>query len=270
MRHDETHGTGDDNPVQKGHKGRRKLYTTVNGHPMSMSQQEADFASRIEAEFVQNPVYTGVEQAILEQRLPPGTRLAETDLAEFYGVSRTIVRTGLQALAHSHLVTLRPNRGASVANPSPREAREVFEARELLEPRSAREAALHADRADIRALRRHAQEEHDAMSRNESGRALRLSGRFHVMIAQIANQRTIAEIIENLVSRSSLIIALYWTRSSTRCDEGCHNALIDAIERNDADEAEELMRSHLVELHSALRFDVTDTSNLTLKDMLSQ
>ena len=235
---------------------------------MSITQQETGFTRGLQADMVQNPVYTGVERAILEQRLPPGMRLAETELAEFYGVSRTIVRTGLQALAHSHLVTLRPNRGASVANPSPREAREVFEARELLEPRSAREAAMRAGRADVRALRLHAQEEHDAMRDNESGRALRLSGRFHVMIAQIANQRTIAEIIENLVSRSSLIIALYWTRSSTRCDEGCHNALIDAVERNDATEAEELMRSHLVELHSALRFDVGDTSNLTLKDML--
>jgi DNA-binding GntR family transcriptional regulator len=88
--------------------------------------------------------------------------------------------------------------------------------------------------------------------------------------AQIANKRTIAEIIENLVSRSSLIIALYWTRSSTRCDEGCHNALVDAMHRNDAVEAEELMRSHLVELHSALRFDICDSSNKRLKDMLNQ
>ena len=47
------------------------------------------------------------------------------------------------------------------------------------------------------------------------------------------------------------------------------NALIDAMERNDAVEAEELMRSHLVELHSALRFDNGDSSNKTLKDMLS-
>src|SRR6056297_1653092 len=130
---------------------------------MSMTQQEADFASRIEAEFVQNPVYTGVEQAILEQRLPPGTRLAETDLAEFYAVSRNIVRSGLQALAHSHLVTLRPYRGASVANPSPPEARQVFQAREFLGPCSAREAASHANMSDIRALRLYAQGEHDAM-----------------------------------------------------------------------------------------------------------
>lgn len=108
------------------------------------------------------------------------------------------------------------------------------------------------------------------MQENSSGRALRLSGLFHVKIARIANQQTIANFIESLVSRSSLIIALYWTRSSTRCDEHCHNAIIDALERNDPDEAEQLMRSHLVEMHSALQFGVPEARNKNLKAILGQ
>ena len=235
---------------------------------MSITHQQTDFSGGFEADGTQNPVYIGVERAILEQRVPPGTRLGENDLAEIYGVSRTIVRAGLQALAQTHLVTLRPNRGASVANPSPREAREVFEARELLEPRSAREAALKAKPKDIADLRRHALAEHEAMQSNASGRALRLSGLFHVKIARIADQQTIAEFIESLVSRSSLIIALYWTKSTTRCDENCHNALIEALERNDPEEAEQLMRSHLVDMHSALQFSGANTEQKSLKDML--
>lgn len=237
---------------------------------MSITQQAADFSGSAEADGTANPVYSGVEMAILEQRLPPGMRLAENDLADIYGVSRTIVRTGLQALAHAHLVTLRPNRGASVANPTPRQAREVFEARELLEPRSAREAALRARPRDIEDLRAHARAEHAAMRDNATGRALRLSGLFHVKIAQIAQQQTITAFIESLVSRSSLIIALYWTRPSTRCDENCHNALIDAIERNDPDEAEQLMRSHLVEMHSALHFGTAEEDHSSLRAMLGQ
>lgn len=235
---------------------------------MSLTRQKIDFSEGIAADAVQNPVFAGVERAILEQRVPPGMRLAENDLSEIYGVSRTIVRSGLQGLAQAHLVTLRPNRGASVANPTPRQAREVFEARELLEPRSAREAALRAKPKDIADLRLHAAAEHKAMAENDSGRALRLSGLFHVKIANIANQKTIAEFIESLVARSSLIIALYWTKSTTRCDEGCHNALIDALERNDPDEAEQLMRSHLLDIHSALQFGPPETDNKSLKDML--
>ncbi|MGJ8603830.1 MAG: GntR family transcriptional regulator [Marivita sp.] len=235
---------------------------------MSIARKHTVSPESAKSDGLQNPVYIGIEQAILEHRIPPGMRLAENDLADVYGVSRTIVRAGLQALAQAHLVTLRPNRGASVANPSPRQAREVFEARELLEPRSAREAALNAKPKDIADLRLHTRAEHDAIRDNASGRALRLSGLFHVKVAEIANQQTIAEFIESLVSRSSLIIGLYWTRTSMRCDEDCHKALVDAIERNDPDEAEELMRSHLVEIHAGLHFGATDKDHKTLKDML--
>ncbi|MDP5359244.1 MAG: FCD domain-containing protein [Paracoccaceae bacterium] len=129
---------------------------------------------------------------------------------------------------------------------------------------------MKATKKDIADLRLHAEAEHEAMQENSSGRALRLSGLFHVKIARIANQQTIANFIESLVSRSSLIIALYWTRSSTRCDEHCHNAIIDALERNDPDEAEQLMRSHLVEMHSALQFGVPEARNKNLKAILGQ
>ena len=81
-----------------------------------------------------------IERAIHEHRLPPGSKLGEDELAEVYGISRTIVRAALQGLSHRHLVELKRNRGAFVAQPTVREAREVFEARALLEPRTARSA----------------------------------------------------------------------------------------------------------------------------------
>lgn len=217
----------------------------------------------------QNPVFTGVERAIHEHRLPPGLRLAESDLAEIYGVSRTVVRAGLQALSQGHLVTLLPNRGAWVAKPSPREAREVFEARELLEPRTTREAARRATPQDIAALRAHLAAEHAALDQKDHGRALWLSGQFHCMIARIGDQITLLEIIERLVARSALVIALYWRRESARCDSHSHGALLAALERNDPAEAEDLMRSHLVDIHSALQFTVAESDHKSLRDLLA-
>lgn len=217
---------------------------------------------------VLNPVVAGVGLAIHEHRLPPGTRLAENDLAEIYGVSRTVVRAGLQELALGHLVTLKANRGASVAKPSFEEAREVFEARELVEPRTAREAARKAGGADVERLRTHLVEEREALADRDHGRALRLSGSFHIEIARIAGQRTLLEFIEGLVARSALIIALYWRNERARCDSTCHATLAEAIARGDADEAEEIMRSHLVDIHSALRFIEEDRTGKDLRAML--
>ncbi|MEM9575313.1 MAG: GntR family transcriptional regulator, partial [Pseudomonadota bacterium] len=80
-------------------------------------------------------IVTGLQQAILEHRLPPGTKLSEDEIGEVYGVSRTIVRSALQSLAHDQLVTIEKHRGAFVARPTIREAHEVFEGRALIEPR---------------------------------------------------------------------------------------------------------------------------------------
>src|SRR3990167_1344156 len=60
-------------------------------------------------------IHSAVRAAILDRRLQPGARLPEDELASIYGVSRTIVRSALQALAHDRVVTIEPNRGAQVA-----------------------------------------------------------------------------------------------------------------------------------------------------------
>lgn len=209
-----------------------------------------------------------MSQAIHEHRLAPGTKLGEDELSDIYGVSRTIVRTALQSLAHQQIVEIKRNRGAYVAKPSLTEAQEVFEARELLEPRTARSASQKATANDVALLQDHIKQEHAAIDAGDRGRALYLSGKFHVEIARIAQQRTIADLINVLVARSSLIIALYWRRESALCESQAHHALIKAIGDGDGAQAEELMQSHLVDLHSALNLNELPSVEQDLRAML--
>ncbi len=190
--------------------------------------------------------------AIHEHRLAPGTKLVEDDVGEIFGVSRTVVRAALQKLAHDHLVTLQRNRGAFVAQPTSREAREVFEARSLLEPRTARSAAERTKPADVIRLQAHIDQEHQALHAGDPGRALRLSGLFHIEIARIADQDTICGLITQLVARSSLIIALYWRRRNALCESHAHDALLHALADRNGDAAEQLMKGHLLDLVSSL------------------
>jgi len=213
-------------------------------------------------------VASALLRAIHEHRLAPGTKLGEDELADIYGTSRTIIRAALQSLVHGQLVESHRNRGAFVAKPTPKEALEVFEARELLEPRTARMAAKKATDDDIAALRAHIVEEHEALAQSEPGRALYLSGQLHVRIARVADQATIASFVEHLIARSSLIVALYWKRESALCESHAHHALVDAIADNDPDAAEALMRSHLIDLHSSLELHKTAVVGATLKDIL--
>ncbi len=193
-----------------------------------------------------------IADAIHEHRLAPGSKLNEDEVGAIYGVSRTVTRAALQSLAHQRLVELKRNRGAFVAQPSAREAHEVFEARSLLEPHTARAAAERMTEEAALRLRQHIEAEHTATHEGRSGAALHQSGLFHVEIARIAQQGTIEEIIKQLVARSSLVIALYWSKRLALCDSHAHADLVDALTRGDGALAEELMKSHLLDLLASL------------------
>ncbi|HLQ19215.1 MAG TPA: GntR family transcriptional regulator [Tabrizicola sp.] len=223
----------------------------------------------VDADIDSHRIAARISQAIHEHRLAPGTKLSEEEVAGTFEVSRTIVRAALQRLAHDRLVELKRNRGAFVAQPSVREAREVFEARALVEPRTARSAAERAGAADIAALRRHIDEEHAAMHDGDAGRALYLSGLFHIEIARIADQATIAAFISQLIARSSLIIALYWERRRALCESNSHHALLQAFETRDGGRAEDLMKSHLVDLLASLDLRRVPAGAHSLKEALT-
>lgn len=213
-------------------------------------------------------LYESLKTAILAHSLLPGTKLPEDELADLYEVSRTVVRAALQALAHDRLVQLEPNRGAFVAKPTRREAREVFEARALIEPRVAAMAAAVARAADIKVLRRHLDAEHKAVHDDRQGDALRLSAKFHESIAEIAGQSILTEFVRSLCSRSALIISLYARRSDTLCESHAHAALVDAIAANNQIDAAELMTSHLVDLLSGIDTSERDPGPVSLSEIL--
>ncbi|SEA55559.1 GntR family transcriptional regulator [Rubrimonas cliftonensis] len=191
-------------------------------------------------------------RAVLEQRLPPGAKLTEDEIAGLCGVSRTVVRAALQALSHDGVVVLERHRGAFVAAPSPQSAREVFEARALLEPAVARAAARHADAEALARLARHIEAEHAALEAGELGRAVHLSGRFHLVIAEMSRHQTIAALLGGLIARSALVLALYARLPDTLCERHAHGALLAALTARDADAAEAAMRRHLADLLAGL------------------
>lgn len=207
-----------------------------------------------------NPIYDRVVSAILDHRLPPGTKLVEDRLANAFGVSRTLIRPVLVRLANEQIVTLTPNRGATIAQPSEQEAREVFEVRRLIESQLVERFVDRAERDDIQLLTQCIRDEEAAREAGEMRRAIRLSGDFHLHIADRAGQQTMGRILREMVSRTSLILMTYSSshsqarREATACGCAEHRALLAAIRLRDAREAARLMRDHLNRLESGLDF----------------
>ncbi|MBN9020265.1 MAG: GntR family transcriptional regulator [Rhizobiales bacterium] len=214
-------------------------------------------------------VYREILGAILDHRLPPGTRLPEDEVGAVYGASRTIVRSALEALSHEGVVSIEPNRGAAVAHPTVAEARAVFEARQLIEPRVAATAAERAVEADIAMLRRQMEAEHDALHAGDHRRAIVLSGDFHNSIAAIAGQPVFASFVRELVVRSSLILSLYWRRREATCATPAHGALITALATGRSGEAARLMDEHIADLLDGLDLSERETRPVSLADMLA-
>ncbi|MCH2168117.1 MAG: GntR family transcriptional regulator [Oceanicola sp.] len=215
-------------------------------------------------------IIAALTEAVHEHRLQPGTKLREDEVCALFGVSRTIVRQALRSMAQEGLLTIRKNKGAMVSQPSLKEAHEVFQARALLEPSTARAAAQRASPEDIARLNAHIENEHAAVDRGEAGLALKLSGDFHLEIARIADQQTIEAFLRQLISRSSLVIALYWRRRNALCESHAHHALVDALASGDGEAAEQLMKGHLLDLLSQLDLREREAGPATLREALKR
>ena len=211
-------------------------------------------------------MYERVVSAILDHRLPPGTKLVEDKLASAFGVSRTRIRPVLVRLANEQVVTLTPNRGATIAEPSEQEAREVFEARRLIEPRLVELFIARAGADDMACLKACIADEDAARLAGDMRRAIRLSGDFHLHIAERAGHQTLGRILRELTSRTSLILMTYSPAHAREREEatacGCreHRALLDAITLRDAPEAARRMHEHLLRLESQLQFAPPDNA----------
>ncbi|TIL50698.1 MAG: GntR family transcriptional regulator, partial [Mesorhizobium sp.] len=84
-----------------------------------------------------------------------------------------------------------------VAQPTKQEAREVFEARALIEPKVAALAADVAKPAEIAQLRLHLEKEHEALHAGRDSDAIMLSAKFHVGIAEIAGHSILTGFVKD-------------------------------------------------------------------------
>ena len=219
-------------------------------------------------------IYERIVESVLDHRLPPGTRLTEDKLGIIFGVSRTRIKPILVRLANEKIITLAPNRGASVAQPTHEESKEVFETRRLIEPVLLRRFMQHARADDIAVLSRMVSEERLAQDQGDMHKAIGLSGEFHLYIAQHAQHETMGRVLRELVSRTCLIIMAWGSpdriqrREHAAC--GCqeHRQLLDAIRLRDADMAVKLLDAHLTTIEAQLHFQIQPERSKALEIML--
>jgi DNA-binding GntR family transcriptional regulator len=197
-------------------------------------------------------IHERILRAVLEHRLPPGTQLVEDRLAELFDTSRAQVRDVLARLANDGIVQTFPNRGAFIAAPTVDETREVFEARRLIEPALVRRLIARRDPAAVTALRAIVVEEEAARAKHDRPTMVRLSGEFHMRLAECAGNRVLERTLRGLASLTVLAIFLYDAPHATACREDEHALILAAIEGRRVERAVALMLEHLDHIESSL------------------
>lgn len=212
-------------------------------------------------------VCQAIHAAIVEHRLAPGTRLRETELAEGFEVSRTVVRQALHRLAQDGVIELRHNRGAQVPQPTRESAAQVFDARRVVECEIARRLAGKLDAAQRRALEQVVRQETEAEARGDSAAAIRLSGEFHRMLARFAGNPLFLRFLDDTLPTTSLLIALYQAGDARSCASAQHSQLVRALAGTAAGAAAE-MRRHLTGLERSLTLGEAPPGG-TLRDLFA-
>lgn len=202
----------------------------------------------------EDEVLRRIEQAVLDHRLAPGTKLKEVQLANLFGVKRGLIRKVLARLAHSRLVEQTPNRGATVASPSVKEGRDLFAARRAIEAAILETLIARIGEQELRQLSEMLQREQQAYEQGDSTRALALSVDFHRQLARMAGNSVLEAYLNDIIRRTPLVILAHLgDDEQNRCRNQEHETIVDAIARRDTATAIAVMNQHLLQIESKIR-----------------
>ncbi|MCP4981639.1 MAG: GntR family transcriptional regulator [Gammaproteobacteria bacterium] len=218
--------------------------------------------------YTEDEVLRLIEQAILDHKLAPGTKLKEVQLAQVFGVKRGTIRKVLARLVNSRLASQQPNRGATVARPSAKEGRDLFATRRAIERAIIEELVRLDDPSHIPQLRQILDMEHKAYQSKDNKHALQLSVEFHRQLAIMAGNGVMCEILEDIIRRTPLVILTHLgTERENSCRNHEHEAIVDAIENRDARKAGIIMKEHLLHIENQIHHK-TDEAEPDLATLL--
>ncbi len=206
--------------------------------------------------------------SIAERRLRPGTRLKETELAEVFGISRARVRQVLAMLEREGLVSSEANKGAFVAEPSVDEARDIFHIRRSVEQRVIERLIDRLDDDKLATMSEHVAQERVANSENDQRAIIKLSGGFHLMLAEMAEADFLCGLMRDLIGRSSLITAAFRDSDKYNCGPDEHDEIIAHLRTGDVKAAKKAMAHHLDHVEKELRLSGEKDSVKSLRDAL--
>lgn len=196
-------------------------------------------------------IYVQLREMILSFELYPGTRVTETELAEYFGVSRTPVREALQRLEQDAYLIIRPKQGCFIRQLDIAELGQYYEIRQDLEALSLRFACENMSDRNLRELGQAWDPEIQPGRSDEPGEMVAREESFHVALAEGGGNAVLANYLKDINSHIRVVRRLDFT-SGERIDRTYaeHHDLVQCLLRRDLPAAQTLMREHIAQSES--------------------
>lgn len=204
-------------------------------------------------------VFAKLREDILSGVYKENEELREITIGEELGVSRTPVREALRQLELEGLVKIIPNKGAYVTGITPKDVRDIYKIRSMLEGLCARWATEHITEEQTIELEEIIllSEFHQKKATGERAEQVSvLDGRFHEVLYEASNSRILNHVLSDFhkyVKGARILSIGSMDRAEKSIDE--HRQILEAIKKKDKDLAEELANQHIMNVMTNLHME---------------
>ena len=196
-----------------------------------------------------------LERQIVAGELAAGVKLNEADIAAQLRVSRGPVREAFRALEQSGLVRTEKNRGVFVRQLSIDEASDIYEVRAALDALIGRLAARHIRPEQVAQLRELIRRMQAAGRAKDADAYFPLNIEFHDVLAQAAGNKALLANYRRIVNELNLYRRETLKRNAAHIPVSTrdHEAIVNAVDKGDADAAARLLHQHVIDSRDRLQ-----------------
>ena len=193
-------------------------------------------------------IYELIKSKIIKKELFPNSQIVESQLVEETGISRTPIREAIKLLNYEGIVTIIPNRGAFVSNPTPNEIKDVYECKKVLESAAIRLACENISDEQINQLDKLLKLGIEAHANKDFYKFMKNNEEFHMTIVKASKNMFYEKYVNELIVKSNVYLIFYDRFMFTSVDDSeaikGHIRMLDLLKANDIDGCVEAIETH--------------------------
>lgn len=193
-------------------------------------------------------IYRLIKDQIIKKELFPNSQIIESQLAKDTGISRTPIRAALNRLNYEGIVTIIPNRGAFVSNPTADEIKSAYECKKLLESAAIRLACVNITDEQLDFLEDLVNQGTDAHIHKNLSQFMKVNDEFHMTIAKASKNIFYEKYIGELIQRNNVYLIFYdnFMFTSTNDSDALkeHGKILDLLKERDVEGCVKAIEEH--------------------------